>query len=106
MWACTVGSQHTEAEDEAEHIPAHFTKHESTGIIDTVDFTMSQLEHANNVVGPCRDGGESNETEHPWHQPESIKRSRDRQHPQTDLGLHHEGHRSEPSNLIKVIPMS
>jgi hypothetical protein len=69
---------------------ANSAENETGGIVDAIDFGVTLLELADDVVGPGGDNGDDQHADDTGDETKGVKGGGDRQNSQTDLGLHHE----------------
>lgn len=89
----------TETDSGAKNFATDTTKHHFTCIVDAVDFRVSELEYADDVVGPCCDDGKNAQANDAGDQAEDIEDRWNRENTQSDLSLHHEDNGPHPSHL-------
>lgn len=89
----------TQAKCSTQDLPTDSAKDEASGIVDSVDFRVTELENTNDIVGPRRDEGNDDEANHTRDESEGVEGGGNRKNTKSDLGLHHEGYCSYPSNL-------
>jgi hypothetical protein len=92
----------TDADSNPEDFAAHTAKHQFTRIIDAIDLWVPQFKAPDNIVGPGAYGTDSADTDDGGNQAEKVKDLREGEDTETELGLHHQGDCSYPSDLNEV----
>lgn len=93
------GGGHTEAEGNAKDFATHTTEHESASIINAVDLRVTKLEGTDDISRPGGDDSNGDKGNQSRNKTQRVKDGGDRQDTKSDLGLHHEGDGSDPTDL-------
>lgn len=93
----------TKAEGNAKDFTTHTAEHESTSIINAVDLRVTKLEGTDNISRPGGDDSNSDKGNQARDKTERVKDGGNRQDTKSDLGLHHEGDGTDPTDLQSAL---
>ena len=93
------GDRLTDTNSSTQEFTADTAKHQPAGIVNTINLRMSLLKPADDIVGPGADRANNTQTDNTRHQAQRVQCPGNRKDSNAKLGLHHDGHCTQPSDL-------